>query len=1062
MSGAAFAAQAVPALTHTGLVPPASGTACSLAKRTPAAKRTMLRRLRWPNPWDRLRTLSGSDASTEDRDPGASGKSDQFSKSLITAVHGRPEMPGRTQGQPHRGSHGPTAEASANAQLPRQAWGSSLNGEWRSENSARGTAPAPAPQSAFGAVPSFAASHPPVAQASPAYAPPARAPAAASAAAPAAAPAASTSGAAAAAWAASAPRAKRPARPSQKGQPNVWARNLRGGLSVDAHRETAGVGVTVVRTRAEALEALAVLRSEKARYIVGRDGKRLERYHAWDTETRDLDASKQTPVGNGRAICASCYVGPDVDFGTGPHLWVDNLDEAEGTLDVFREYFEDASILKVWHNYGFDRHILHNHGIDVRGFGGDTMHMARLQDAARDKATGGGGYSLESLSTHLLPVGKVSMKDRFARAKIKKDGTESKVKEMAPPEELQRTMGTRREWIHYACLDVWCTWWLRELFEASLQGQAVEDENVGRLFGFRNMWEFYVEVWRPFGEILTDIERRGFKINVAHLRAVEEEASRASGEAARAFVEWVRATAPEETRPFAHLMNIKSANQIRQLLFAPCWKEGKGAGGPGAGQAEAAAEEARALQFGEADVLDVGEFEEALELSKPRAKGKKKKDEGEAEEEEEKDPDFMPEVDTFEVPNEDGFIEEGKTRAKKKRSIAIAGMGLPVVARTASGWPSTDQAALRRLAGKAPSEGRYGLAFEHFEKRGTPGGGAAACAALDALCEATAVDTLLETFIRPLQELAGADAHGRIHASLNLNTETGRLSCRRPNLQNQPALEKDRYKIRDAFTCEEGHTLIVADYGQLELRILAHIAGCVSMRDAFLAGGDFHSRTALGMYDHIKAAIDRGECLLEEGPDGNPQHLPLLKDLFAAERRKAKTLNFSIAYGKTAHGLARDWGVSVEEAQATVDRWYADRPEVKDWQLQTIRNAESKGYTTTLMGRRRPLPGIRGRGALASHLRRAAINTPIQGGAADIVMCAMVKLARNQRLSELGWRMVLQVHDEVIVEGPRESADEALEIVRACMEQPLPIEGAQLFVPLVVDSRYAETWYRAK
>jgi DNA polymerase-1 len=151
------------------------------------------------------------------------------------------------------------------------------------------------------------------------------------------------------------------------------------------------------------------------------------------------------------------------------------------------------------------------------------------------------------------------------------------------------------------------------------------------------------------------------------------------------------------------------------------------------------------------------------------------------------------------------------------------------------------------------------------------------------------------------------DKHQRIHCSLNLNTETGRLSSRRPNLQNQPALEKDQYKIRDAFVAEAGNTLIVADYGQLELRLLAHITDCKSMLTAFELGGCFHSRTAVGMYKHVKEAVESGQVLLEWDYSKGQPTVPLVKDTFGSERRKAKTLNFSIAYGKTVHGLAQDW-----------------------------------------------------------------------------------------------------------------------------------------------------------
>ena len=239
------------------------------------------------------------------------------------------------------------------------------------------------------------------------------------------------------------------------------------------------------------------------------------------------------------------------------------------------------------------------------------------------------------------------------------------------------------------------------------------------------------------------------------------------------------------------------------------------------------------------------------------------------------------------------------------------------------------------------------------------------------------IDTMLNTFIKPLQDLA--DAQSRVHCSLNLNTETGRLSSRRPNLQNQPALDKDQYLIRKAFKAKEGCSLIVADYGQLELRLLAHVAKCESMLSAFREGGCFHSRTAVGMFDHVRQAVENGEVLLEKGTQGDSDK-PLVKDKYAAERRRAKTLNFSIAYGKTAHGLAKDWGVSQQEAQSMLRAWYDDRPEVEMWRKDTIAAARSSGYTTTLMGRRRRLPDLQERNrALQGRGARAAINTPIQG-----------------------------------------------------------------------------------
>ncbi|TXG67766.1 hypothetical protein EZV62_009041 [Acer yangbiense] len=336
--------------------------------------------------------------------------------------------------------------------------------------------------------------------------------------------------------------------------------------------------------------------------------------------------------------------------------------------------------------------------------------------------------------------------------------------------------------------------------------------------------------------------------------------------------------------------------------------------------------------------------------------------------------------------------------------------------------------------------------------------------AIDSLCKVCSIDSLISNFILPLQgsNIAGKD--GRVHCSLNINTETGRLSARRPNLQNQPALEKDRYKIRQAFIAAPGNSLVVADYGQLELRILAHLADCKSMLDAFKAGGDFHSRTAMNMYPHIREAVEMEKVLLEWHPQPGETKppVPLLKDAFASERRKAKMLNFSIAYGKTPQGLAWDWKVSLKEAQHTVDLWYKERQEVLDWQEDRKKEAREHSEVYTLLGRARRFKSFSSvTRAHRSHIERAAINTPVQGSAADVAMCAMIEISKNARLKELGWKLLLQIHDEVILEGPSESAEVAKAIVEECMSKPFNGKNI-LKVDLNVDAKCAQNWYAAK
>jgi DNA polymerase-1 len=251
----------------------------------------------------------------------------------------------------------------------------------------------------------------------------------------------------------------------------------------------------------------------------------------------------------------------------------------------------------------------------------------------------------------------------------------------------------------------------------------------------------------------------------------------------------------------------------------------------------------------------------------------------------------------------------------------------------------------------------------------------------------------------------------------------------------------------------------VADYGQLELRILANITECQSMIEAFKLGGDFHSRTALGMFPEIQDSINKGECLLEWDNSKGKSPVPLLKDKFAALRKKAKTMNFSIAYGKSAMGFSKDWNCSLEEAEETLRKWYSNRKEVERWQNQVKQLSVEKAFTQTLIGRYRNLRKIVSEGRTFHHALRAAINTPIQGGAADVVIAAMVKMNKSQKLKDLGFTILLQIHDEVILEGPEENAQEGLLLVKDIMEHPFEYEFP---IKMEVDAKIGNNWYESK
>ncbi|XP_057856787.2 DNA polymerase I B, chloroplastic/mitochondrial isoform X2 [Cryptomeria japonica] len=783
-----------------------------------------------------------------------------------------------------------------------------------------------------------------------------------------------------------------------------------------------------------------------AKMVVGKlMGEYRNLVHACDTEVADIDVKTESPVGHGKIICFSVYCGLEASFGDGKScVWVDVLDGGEDVLSVFAPYFEDPSIRKVLHNYSFDRHILGNHGINVCGFYADTMHLARLWNSARREE---GGYSLEALTMDPkvmngssvagkdeLIEGKMSMKILFGKRKIKKDGSEGKTISIAPVEELQKT--ERMPWICYSALDSISTWRLWKSLQKKLKNTVWIFQGDSK----HTMYDFYEEYWRPFGELLVQMESRGMLVDRDYLSKMEEVAIVEQEKAASQFKSWAATYCPD-----AKYMNVGSGTQVRQLLFG---------GSPN---------------------------KKDLTL-------------------------VMPNERSMKVPNVDNFVEEGKKVPGKFRNITLRGLGvtLEVEKYTVSGWPAVSSAALRAFAGKVSvdysnleDEGEdeyatdldddsamlttsgvnigakntenkveedlsvYGTAYKAF---GGGKQGKEACHAFAALCEVSSINTLISNFLQPLQGNAISGADGRVHCSLNINTETGRLSARKPNLQNQPALEKDRYKIRQAFIANPGNSLIVADYGQLELRILAHLSNCKSMLDAFKAGGDFHSRTAMNMYPHVRDAVEKNNVLLEwdPQPDEEKPPIPLLKDVFATERRKAKMLNFSIAYGKTAVGLSKDWKVTLQEAKETVKLWYNERKEVLQWQEERKHEAQTKQCVYTLLGRARHLPCLKSASfGQKGHIERAAINTPVQGSAADVAMCAMLEIARNVRLKELGWTLLLQVHDEVILEGPIETAEEAKSLVVDCMSYPFYGKNI-LQVDLAVDAKYAPNWYAAK
>jgi DNA polymerase I len=293
---------------------------------------------------------------------------------------------------------------------------------------------------------------------------------------------------------------------------------------------------------------------------------------------------------------------------------------------------------------------------------------------------------------------------------------------------------------------------------------------------------------------------------------------------------------------------------------------------------------------------------------------------------------------------------------------------------------------------------------------------------------------LKSTYLDALPDLIDPDTD-RLHTTFNQTaTATGRLSSTNPNLQNIPIRTEEGRPIRSCFVAPRGQRLLSADYNQIELRILAQIAGEDALREIFARGEDIHAATA-------------AEVL---GADP--------KEVSPGERSKAKMVNYGIAYGLSAYGLADRLNIEQEEAAAYIERYFERFPAVKRYIDQTIAFAREHGYVQTLLGRRRPIPELRsGRPQTRSQGERLAVNMPIQGTSADIIKIAMVKAHRALAESKLETRLVLQIHDELLFEGPEAEMEEAGELVEREM-----CAAFELDPPLAVDVGVGKDWLAAK
>ncbi|MBV9343408.1 MAG: DNA polymerase I, partial [Gammaproteobacteria bacterium] len=344
---------------------------------------------------------------------------------------------------------------------------------------------------------------------------------------------------------------------------------------------------------------------------------------------------------------------------------------------------------------------------------------------------------------------------------------------------------------------------------------------------------------------------------------------------------------------------------------------------------------------------------------------------------------------------------------RQLQQILFERLQLPVRRRTPTGQPSTAEDVLEELAQS------YALPRIVLEYR--------------------ALSKLKSTYTDKLPELVH-EGTGRIHTCYaQAVAATGRLSSLEPNLQNIPIRRSEGRRIRRAFIAPPGHLLLAADYSQIELRIMAHLSGDESLRAAFAADRDVHQATAAEVFEVELGAVS------------------------ADQRRTAKVINFGLIYGMSPFGLARNLGIERSAAQRYVERYFERYPGVKRFMDDTRFKARELGYVETVFGRRLYLPDIRsGNPQLRQYAERAAINAPMQGTAADIIKRAMIAVQAWRRASGCAARLLMQVHDELVLEVPAAEIEAVRAAVRECM-----MSAAELSVPLRVDMGAGANWDEA-
>lgn len=713
-------------------------------------------------------------------------------------------------------------------------------------------------------------------------------------------------------------------------------------------------GVTVVDTVHSAVNAIKVLvELPRSKWV------------AWSPQLAKSNHRKADPV---TWKTLSAFAGEDVDFGNGPHLFIPICTGRavdEQVCGLMKNYFQDMHCSKLWYDYALGARIVDDYGIELNGLVADLRHMLQIINNA------GAITDLDMVSEAYLD----KKTWRYVETLMIRNGLKPSIRGKRPWDTAGK-LCIDDSWIARAAADAVLVHDLgmklrTELESSVMHGYNSPEEYKHRVF---NLYEAYSNLLGPCAKELLAIERRGIHIDRDVVQDKKHNFEAESRFLLSRFLDWATQHSPD-----ARMMNVNSASQLRQLLFAPCQN------------------------------IHV----------KMRS---------------------MPTSDTFILTHPEAVDStEGATasrRRKTRKRITLIGAGKQAHVFTKAGWPAVSEKALRKVVG--------------YPRAGNPSFG---CHTDKQFCYA--VDDLLRS--KTLQKLSlttpasrndyGMQAGNRVKLAHFVDSDSGKIMC-----DDSMAVLHGK-----ALKAAPGYVILSAKYKQLDMHALGILSKCDAFLDRLSSGFDFNAMGAVLVFNNARQAVVDGRCIVEEMGivDQDESASNIIRNCFPVEYQLMEDMDRFVVNGGNIHNLTKQMGVARGKAADMANTWYDAFEGVAHWRSACLELANEQGFIETMMGRRRRTDKLSSRTRrVRENAQSAAVRFAILGSAGEIVMAAVLKLAANETVNALGWRVVCVNADEVILEGPAYSAEIAAPFIEEDMLAPFAFE---LDAAMKIDLRVVAT-----